>query len=162
MSGLKSTFRMSTSNKCPFWSTFIAMLTDTPSESTYSASATHADIRRALAEPSPSSMLPIPPSLKSLTRTRSIADNKDFAAECFSRIARSSSSSSARSKRDALCLFLKRSRNQGGVVAAEAERVVHHHTHFLFFRFVSGVIEIALRVRIFQIDRGRNHAVADR
>ena len=47
-------------------------------------------------------------------------------------------------------------------MAAEAKRVIHDHAHFLFFRFIGGVIEVALRIRVFQIDRWRNNAVANR
>ena len=53
-------------------------------------------------------------------------------------------------------------RDQGGVVAAEAEGIVERDTHFLFPRDIRRVIQVALRVGILEIDRRRNLPIAHR
>ena len=52
--------------------------------------------------------------------------------------------------------------DEGGVVPAEAERIVDRDPHLLFARDVRRVIQVAFRIGILEIDRGRNFAVANR
>src|SRR6266480_3565786 len=52
-------------------------------------------------------------------------------------------------------------RHKGGVVAAETKRVIYHDTHFFFFCNIGRVIKVAFFARIFQIDSGWNHGIAD-
>ena len=58
-------------------------------------------------------------------------------------------------------LIGERRGDEGGVVAAEAEGVVYRDAHFFFARDVWRVIEVAIFTRVFQIDRRRNHGIAD-
>jgi len=51
--------------------------------------------------------------------------------------------------------------DQGRVVSAEAERVVHRDTHVLIPRDQGRVIKVALWVGIFEIDRWRDLVVAN-
>ena len=46
-------------------------------------------------------------------------------------------------------------------MAAEAERIVDRDPDWSFLRLVRGVIEVAFRILILQVDRRRNDAVAD-
>src|SRR4051794_7286618 len=51
--------------------------------------------------------------------------------------------------------------NKRGIMAAETERIVHRNPHFAFLRLVRRVIQVALRIGIFQIDGGRDDRIAD-
>src|SRR4029077_15801568 len=53
-------------------------------------------------------------------------------------------------------------RPERGVVSAEAEGIVYGDADLLLFRDIRGVIEVAFRIRIFEIDRWWDNAVADR
>src|SRR4029450_7512441 len=58
-------------------------------------------------------------------------------------------------------LFFECGCDECGVVATEPEGVIQDNTHFLFASDVWSVIEVASLSRIFQIDRWRNHRIAD-
>src|SRR3954451_15104078 len=61
----------------------------------------------------------------------------------------------------ATALVFESASNKRCIMPAETERVVHGHSNLAFLRLVSGVVEITLRIRIVQIDRGRNDRIAN-